>query len=636
MSVSTYLELGERYAALGLPSAARGAFMRALEAASDGDPTPARRLAELALARGDGPAAREHARELVARDPGASAQVLLGRAHVLAGELAAARLALGRALETAGVSALIKARAHLSLAAVALAEGDHSGAAANAMASMDELGAFAVAPDRSAVELDAELPLAEEITARAVALGRAADATQVLAELGERKPEAPIPMLVPLLLAARQSHGDTEVKDVEIEEALARALAGAEELRNLRLFAAQRKLRRRYRDSAARRQAIEELEAIAESMEEAETGVHENVTLARVYFLLAAAYEDDPASAAKAENAYRRGLELRPGHAAAVNRLALLTLARGDREAALAEIERSLRIDSEHGLVWRNAARVVGATAASSGDPAVVGRLLDAANPGAGAAAGEVAPRLVTATAEVTRGEVLAGMYTRGHRLKNLLGIIGSRTRSARKLTSDEELGRRLGDLERDVTALYDEWSQYLRSMQTAGPVIEVVPMDALIREVVSAAEAASGQLIQLNVSGALPDIRGDRMLLREALLNLVSNAAEACAPVGGSVSVSARDFSGGDTRLIEVTITDTGPGIPRAQLGKVFAPGYTTKETGSGVGLAIAERVVSAHHGRISIDSEEGQGTRVSVVLPSDLGGFAGLASYSSDTEVE
>ena len=54
--------------------------------------------------------------------------------------------------------------------------------------------------------------------------------------------------------------------------------------------------------------------------------------------------------------------------------------------------------------------------------------------------------------------------------------------------------------------------------------------------------------------------------------------------------------------------------------------PGYTTKETGSGVGLTIAERVVTAHHGRIQIDSEEGRGTVVIVVLPSDLGGFPGL----------
>src|SRR5690606_14621134 len=125
------------------------------------------------------------------------------------------------------------------------------------------------------------------------------------------------------------------------------------------------------------------------------------------------------------------------------------------------------------------------ASSPGPGLPEVVGRLLDAANPGAGVAAGGVAPRLVTATAEVARGDVLAGMYTRGHRLKNVLGIIGSRTRSARKLAGDGELSQRLADLESEVTALYNEWATYLRSMQTTGPVVEVVSASALVHEVV-------------------------------------------------------------------------------------------------------------------------------------------------------
>src|SRR5690606_34268361 len=128
--------------------------------------------------------------------------------------------------------------------------------------------------------------------------------------------------------------------------------------------------------------------------------------------------------------------------------------------------------------------------------------------------------------------------------------------------------------------------------------------------------------------SSGMPDLRGDRVLLREALLNIISNAAEASEATGGRVDVSAR--ATGATPTIEIEIADTGPGIPRADLGRVFAPGFTTKESGSGIGLAIAERVVSAHHGRIRVDSEPGQGTRVIVVLPCDLGGFATLARFA------
>ncbi|HEU0029449.1 MAG TPA: ATP-binding protein, partial [Kofleriaceae bacterium] len=70
-------------------------------------------------------------------------------------------------------------------------------------------------------------------------------------------------------------------------------------------------------------------------------------------------------------------------------------------------------------------------------------------------------------------------------------------------------------------------------------------------------------------------------------------------------------------------------PGIPRAHLGRLFVPGFTTKETGAGVGLAIAERVVSAHHGRITVDSEEGHGTTITITLPTDKASLAVLPRW-------
>jgi signal transduction histidine kinase len=307
-------------------------------------------------------------------------------------------------------------------------------------------------------------------------------------------------------------------------------------------------------------------------------------------------------------------------------------LDRGDQAGALAEIERALRIDSSHGLAWRNAARMLDAQSPSLG--VVVGRLLDAANPGAGSAAGGVAPRLVTATAEVARHDVLAGVYAHGHRVKNLLGIIGARTRSARKL-AEGDLQDRLKDLETDVTALYEEWAQYLRSMQAPTPTIELVPLSPLLHEVVLAAQARTQQIpIALDTAAALPDVRGDRMLLREALLNVISNAAEACAAAGttGEVNVRVRAViaPGGSAPLVELVVADTGPGIPRSHLGRLFVPGFTTKETGSGVGLAIAERVVAAHHGRITVESEEGHGTTITITLPTDKTGMLSLPLWT------
>ncbi|MCX5748158.1 MAG: hypothetical protein NT062_37340, partial [Proteobacteria bacterium] len=295
-----------------------------------------------------------------------------------------------------------------------------------------------------------------------------------------------------------------------------------------------------------------------------------SIDRARLAFLHASLCEDDPATRDRAEASYRRGLSFQPGHTGAACKLAILMLDRGDQDGAIREIERALRIDANHGLAWRNAARMLDAQSPSLG--VIVGRLLDAANPGAGSAAGSVAPRLVTATAEVARHDVLAGVYAHGHRVKNLLGIIGSRTRSARKLAGDGDLHDRLKDLEKDVTALYEEWAHYLRSLQAPTPTIELVPVAPLLHEVVIAAQARTQQVqIVLEHAAGLPDIRGDRMLLREALLNVVSNAAEACASVAlepgasaGEVHFRARAIvapTGSSAPLVELVIADTGPG---------------------------------------------------------------------------
>jgi signal transduction histidine kinase len=157
-----------------------------------------------------------------------------------------------------------------------------------------------------------------------------------------------------------------------------------------------------------------------------------------------------------------------------------------------------------------------------------------------------------------------------------------------------------------------------------------------LLHEIVIAAQARTQQVqITLEQAAGLPDVRGDRMLLREALLNVVSNAAEACAGAGGGdvvVRVRALVAPGGSLApLIEVVVADTGPGIPRAQLSRLFVPGFTTKETGSGVGLAIAERAVAAHHGRITVDSAEGTGTTITITLPTDKSGLASLPLWTS-----
>src|SRR5690348_2653881 len=101
--MTALLELGDRYWALGLPAAARSALSRALAATSDA--APALRLTEIALAQGDARRALEFAAEAAKRAPGPAARILLGRAQLAAGELAAARMSLLVAIDSPKLSA---------------------------------------------------------------------------------------------------------------------------------------------------------------------------------------------------------------------------------------------------------------------------------------------------------------------------------------------------------------------------------------------------------------------------------------------------------------------------------------------------------------------------------------------------
>jgi signal transduction histidine kinase len=622
---SALVELGDRYWALGLPAAAKSALVRAL--AHTDEAMPALRLTDIALAQGDAQSARLYAAEAAKREPGPATRILLGRAQLAAGELAAARMSLSVALDSPKCGSWDRARAHLELSRAAEAQRDAVGAAAQAGAAFDAVLTAAQKPPLDFATI-------EEIAASVVAHGRAADATTSLDTL-RGMPGASA--CAAALYAARQSAGDASVTDIMIDDELAVAEHEAGPMRSsLVLRRLERRARRPNAPMTEREALIGELDGFAAASTNEELRAPER---ARLAFLRAGLYEDDPQTRDRAEDAYRKGLSFQPGHTAAACRLALLVLDRGDQAGALAEIERALRIDASYGLAWRNAARMLDASSPSLG--VVVSKLLDAANPGAGVAAGGVAPRLVTATAEVARHDVLAGVYAHGHRVKNLLGIIGARTRSARKLaeqSADTPVFERLKELEKDVTALYEEWAQYLRSMQAPTPTIELVPLSPLLHEVVIAAQARTQQVaIVLEQAAMLPDVRGDRMLLREALLNVISNAAEACAAAQGSVIVRVRAVASPATSaapIVEIVVADSGPGIPRAHLGRLFVPGFTTKETGSGVGLAIAERAVSAHHGRITVDSEEGRGTTITITLPTDSKGLAILPKWMARGE--
>lgn len=104
----------------------------------------------------------------------------------------------------------------------------------------------------------------------------------------------------------------------------------------------------------------------------------------------------------------------------------------------------------------------------------------------------------------------------------------------------------------------------------------------------------------------------GDRTLLRQALTNLIANAEQAM-PGGGQVTLAAHRREAG----VEISITDEGVGIPEDLQLRVFDLYFTTKEDGSGIGLAVVQQVVQLHGGRIRLRSAPGEGTQITLELP-------------------
>lgn len=119
---------------------------------------------------------------------------------------------------------------------------------------------------------------------------------------------------------------------------------------------------------------------------------------------------------------------------------------------------------------------------------------------------------------------------------------------------------------------------------------------------------------VQTELAPDLPPVRVDPEQIQQVLMNIVYNAYQAM-PEGGTLTV--RTGLTPDTRFAVVAVTDTGCGIPPENLSRIFDPFFTTKAKGSGLGLALAHEIVTAHGGYIEVESKVGEGTTLRVYLP-------------------
>jgi signal transduction histidine kinase len=151
---------------------------------------------------------------------------------------------------------------------------------------------------------------------------------------------------------------------------------------------------------------------------------------------------------------------------------------------------------------------------------------------------------------------------------------------------------------------------------------INVQPQLVSMREVLERTLASSASTKKENAHaelvevGTVPNIYGDANLLRQVFDNLVDNAIQAMNGAG-TVTITIRGDSRSDVAGVSVAVQDTGEGMDTQVRSRAKDPFFTTRPSGTGLGLAIVDRIIERHGGELSIASNAGEGTTVTIFLP-------------------
>ncbi len=227
---------------------------------------------------------------------------------------------------------------------------------------------------------------------------------------------------------------------------------------------------------------------------------------------------------------------------------------------------------------------------------------------------------------------VLAGGIA--HDFNNMLaGMLGNAELALLSPKLPREVAARLEDIVKAATRAADLTRQLLAYAGKGRFVIETLDLSTLIREMMDLLEASVSRQhrLELELAEALPAVEVDATQIRQIVMNLVINAAEAIDHDAGVITVRtglrvidgaapAGDSPGGEVtpgQYVCLEVSDNGVGMAPATTARVFEPFFTTKFTGRGLGLAAAVGIARGHQGAIGIRSAPGEGTTFNVLLP-------------------
>ncbi len=234
--------------------------------------------------------------------------------------------------------------------------------------------------------------------------------------------------------------------------------------------------------------------------------------------------------------------------------------------------------------------------------------------------------RLIRSERLATVGRMAAQI---AHEVRNPLSAIGLNA----ELLGDELAGdaaearRMVASIIGEVDRLTDITETYLRFTRLPRPRLEREELGSLVASVVALGRgemAQEGIAVEVDIAPDLPDLPADEAQLRQALINLIRNAREAlaAAPVKRLGISVAHDRA---ARRLVIRVSDSGAGIEKSDVGKIFDPFFSTKAQGTGLGLALVQQIVVDHGGQIDVETAPGEGTTFTLTFPVPAASAAG-----------
>jgi two-component system sensor histidine kinase HydH len=228
--------------------------------------------------------------------------------------------------------------------------------------------------------------------------------------------------------------------------------------------------------------------------------------------------------------------------------------------------------------------------------------------------------KLAQAHEELVRHERLAALgelaATVAHEVRNPLAIVFNAVAGLRRAKPDSpDHDALLGIVQEEAERLRDMVSDLLEFARPREPVLAPANLDVLVAGAVEAAVKASGareEDVVVTIAGEVPPFVCDEQLVRQAIINLVSNALEA-EQRRGPVRIGIADADA----TVAIRVSDDGRGVPKELVGRIFTPFFSTRPTGTGLGLAVVQRSAETHGGEVAVTTTPGGGATFELRLP-------------------